>query len=97
MQEDTEKQQVTNPAVESTARPEERESMSDTPKLPDECKKLLDNGWRIQLFRNTLGSYTARATSGGGKFGPVRKETTDDFEPSQALYRITEKVLGRIV
>lgn len=71
--------------------------MSDTPKLADECKRLLDSGWRIQLFRNRLGSYTARATSGGGREGRIRKVITDDFEPSQALYRLTEKVFGNIV
>jgi hypothetical protein len=68
--------------------------MSDTPKLADECKKLLDNGWRIQLFRNELGSYTATATV---RIRNAQNHVvTDDFEPSQALYRLTEKVFGRI-
>lgn len=78
--------------------------MSDTPKLPDECKKLLDNGWTIALFANAMGSYTAAAIK-----GPPDKiilelvedtdddHCTDDFEPSQALYRLTEKVFGNIV
>jgi hypothetical protein len=63
-----------------------------TPKLADECKKLLDNGWDIQLFKNKLGSYTAAANHATRK-GVM----TDDFEPSAALYRLTEKVYGNIV
>lgn len=67
--------------------------MSDTPKLADECKKLLDNGWTIELFKNQIGSYTATAEHPDGG-----SEITDDFEPSQALYRLTEKITaGRIV
>ena len=91
--------------------------MSDTPKLADECKRLLDNGWLVQLFRNDMGSYSAVALSQSAatavqaalddalleideedvdavKRGRV---ITDDFEPSQALYRLTEKVFGNIV
>jgi hypothetical protein len=75
--------------------------MSDTPKLADECKKLLDNGWQILLFRNELGSYTAEASKPAlaTEVDEVEEcHLTDDFEPSQALYRLTEKVLtGRVV
>lgn len=72
--------------------------MSDTPKLADECKRLLDNGWSITIYRNQLGSYTARASCGDRNTGrPRLKIITDDFEPSQALYRLTEKVFGKIV
>ena len=76
--------------------------MSDTPHNADACKKLLDNGWRITLFRNDLGSYTARArkSSSVDKYTGALRYTafTDDFEPSQALYRLTEKCLfGNIV
>ncbi len=76
---------------------------SDTPKLADECQKLLDNGQAILLFRSDMGSYTAVALP------QVPQELlecidtvedrfiTDDFLPSQALYRLTEKVTtGRI-
>ena len=75
--------------------------MSKTPKLADECKKLLDNGHLIVMFANGLGSYTAQSYSQGN--WPVviddgePSEITDDFEPSQALYRLTEKVFGNIV
>lgn len=80
--------------------------MSDTPKLADECKKLLDNGATVVLFHNSLGSYTAAALyksraanvqyiiEGMPNDSPY---STDDFEPSQALYRLTEKVFGNIV
>lgn len=74
--------------------------MSNTPKLADECKKLLDNGWGITLFKNDLGTYTAIATQEGQgiyEAQEIDNQITDDFEPSQALYRLTEKVLGRIV
>ncbi len=73
--------------------------MSDTPKSADECKKLLDNGWGIAMFRNDLGSYTAVAVTPRecNAFDSFIVDNdahlTDDFEPSQALYRLTEKVL----
>lgn len=73
--------------------------MSDTPKNADECKKLLDNGWDIHLFKNDLGSYTALAFRKGDHDtwdDPPENCITDDFEPSQALYRLTEKVFGNI-
>lgn len=94
--------------------------MSDTPKLADESKKLLDSGWTICLYRNGLGSFTAVALSGSaaaevgaaieravedyddesgvGRIDFVREGVclTDDFEPSQVLYRLTEKVFGNI-
>lgn len=66
-----------------------------TPRLADECKKLLDNGWQIGLYKNALGSYSATA------WNVIDSEVvtidTDDFEPSAALYRLTEKVFGNIV
>lgn len=67
-------------------------NINPTPKLADECKKILDNGWNIQLWANPLGSYSARAMNDHGTV-----VDTDDFEPSAALYRLTEKVFGRIV
>lgn len=70
--------------------------MSDTPKLPDECKKILDNGWQIVLWKNPLGSYSAEATRGTCEADCEIIET-DDFEPLQALYRLTEKMFGNIV
>ena len=78
--------------------------MSDTPNATDDCMKLLDNGWAIGIFKNGLGSYTAYAYRDNGKskrrptssYGLPENQVTDDFTPSQALYRLTEKVLGRI-
>lgn len=67
-------------------------SVEPTPKLADECKKILDNGWQVQLWANPLGSYSAKAINTHGT-----EVITDDFEPSAALYRLTEKVFGRIV
>lgn len=87
--------------------------MSDTPKLADESKKLLDNGWTIILYKNEMGSYSAVACCqeeddevGNAILDIIGLEDgdevsniviTDDFEPSQSLYRLTEKVFGRIV
>lgn len=75
----------------------ERESRRLTMHI-DDIRKVLDNGWRVTLFRNGLGSYTARARR------PRRDRTkkdvieTDDFTPSKALYRLAEKTItGRIV
>lgn len=80
---------------------EELPKVEPTPRLADECKKLLDNGWRISLFKNNLGSYTARARKATGACPATGKllyasSITDDFEPSAALYRLTEKVFGNI-
>jgi len=82
----------------------------------DDARKLLDNGWTVQLYRNNLGSYTAAAIppkaqkmlNEAGPFDDVDDKIeelldddrliTDDFTPSKALYRLTEKALtGRIV
>ena len=81
--------------------------MSDTPKLPDECKRLLDNGWMIVLLKGPIGDYTAAAISHRSieenrAIMAVNKaireipdnQLTGDFEPSQALTRLTEKVFG---
>ena len=65
--------------------------MSDTPSNADECMRLLDNGWKICLFRNRMGTYTAEARNEKG-----HRYLTDDFTPSQALYRLTEKAIGNI-
>ena len=80
--------------------------MSNTPKLPDECKRLLDNGAYVVLYRNGLGSYTAVALRGelAAEVQAVIDQTedtgphiTDDWEPSQALYRLSEKAIGNII
>lgn len=74
--------------------------MSDTPKEADDVMKLLDNQYSVVLFKNQLGSYTAVACKGVqsvAKALSIDRQNTDDFTPSQALYRLTEKVLtGRI-
>lgn len=75
--------------------------MSNTPKLADECKKLLDSGWIVTLWKNDLGSYSATATRAmltpDALDNIHERQITDDFEPSQALYRLTEKVFGNTV
>lgn len=72
----------------------------------DDCKKLLDNGAYVVLYRNGLGSYTAVCLREGlaGEVQDVIDRTpddgphiTDDWEPSKALYRLTEKQFGNIV
>lgn len=81
--------------------------MSTTPQLPDECKRLLDNGWMIVLVKSVVSDYTAiaigprsddeiraiKAVNRAIKTIPER-QITGDFEPSQALTLLTEKALG---
>jgi len=80
--------------------------MSDTPNNAHEIQRALDNGWSVKLWKNPLGSYTARAVRakpGQSKRDRERHGTfndvveTDDFTPSQALYRLAEKMIGNIV
>lgn len=73
--------------------------MSDTPDSPNDCMKLLDADWRILLFKNDMGSYSAVALKPGQDLMEAMEhenQITDDFTPTQALYRLTEKVFGRI-
>jgi hypothetical protein len=60
----------------------------DMPKVIE----LLDKGWVVRLFRNGLGSYTAKANHYKEK--PV---FTDDFSPDRALTRLAFKVDGKII
>lgn len=74
--------------------------MSDTPNNADEIQRLLDNGWMIGLFRNSLGSYTAYCWRGRKPATPCglpERQITDDSTPSQALHRLAEKMIGNIV
>lgn len=81
--------------------------MSDTPKLPEESKRLLDNGWAIVLVKSALGDYTALAIGDASEVerralaainralrSIPENQFTGDFEPSQALTRLPEKVFG---
>ncbi len=73
--------------------------MSGTPKNADACLKLLDNGWTIMLRKNSLGSYTALAIGAGqdpDDACELEQQITDDFLPSQALYRMSEKMIGNV-
>lgn len=81
--------------------------MSDTPKLPDECKRLLDNDWMVVLYKSEMQDYAAVALN-PRQYEQLRAmkavnrairtipdgQLTSDFEPSQALTRLTEKVFG---
>jgi len=73
----------------------------------DECMKLLDNGWTIQLFANENNKYTAIAippdiseamdglTEGDGL--PIIKARdnwiVDESTPAQAMKSLTDSVL----
>lgn len=67
----------------------------------DGCQKLLDNKWGIVMFKNDLGSYTAVAYRDGQSIEDAMEyphQITDDFTPSKAMHRLSEKcTLGRIV
>lgn len=64
----------------------------------DSCAKLLDNGWSITLFKNEIGTYSAVATKGDEDDIDELSEgrITDDFTPSKAVCRLTEKMFGNI-
>lgn len=66
----------------------------------NDCAKLLDSGFTIQIFKNDIGSYTAVACKGDELLYDAQEDDsriTDDFTPAKALYRLTEKVTtGRI-
>ncbi len=61
----------------------------------DDIQKLLDNKWRVLLFKNDIGSYSAVACSPRLTMREAIDDEaliTDDFTPSQALHRLAEKV-----
>jgi hypothetical protein len=84
--------------------------MDEAPQIADDVKKLLDRGDAVILYRNQLGSYTAVTITSSERPGRRRQlallladmpvdgpHITDDFTPSRALYRLTEKATtGRI-
>ncbi len=78
--------------------------MLSEPNKADDCMKILDNGHIVILFRSDMGSYTALALSQEECYqfndlveSVAEGRITDDFTPSQALYRLTEKfTTGRI-
>ena len=75
----------------------------------DECKKLLDNGWSISIWRNQKGEYTAVAIPPSISEIIVEIESDEEGEdvvfrtkenwaidgktPSEALHGLTESVL----
>lgn len=77
--------------------------MSDTPSNADECQRLLDAGYTVVLFANKMGSISAVAVPDAYGVGPNYADEadennfTDDFTPSQALYRLTKKALDGVI
>jgi len=63
--------------------------------------QLLDVGWTVSLFKNSLGSYTARARKFRGLKNLLTAETvlveTDDFTPEQALTRLAYKTVDNVI
>lgn len=80
--------------------------MSDTVNRADDCQKILDNGHVIVMYRGGMGSYLAAVIDDPRKLPPTLDRLvdrlpehclTDDFTPSQALYRLAEKfTTGRV-
>jgi len=63
----------------------------------NEIAKVLDNGWKIALFRNMLDSYTAVAINLEETIEHAMEnytQITDDFSPTKVLYRLSEKISG---
>lgn len=66
--------------------------MSDTNVDFAKVMQLLDNKWHIDIFKNPLGTYTARANNHNG-----RMELTDDFTPEQAMTRLAYKLIDGVI
>lgn len=66
-----------------------KKTIVDFPKI----QQALDNGWKIKIFKNILGTYTAVARSTRSPLTIV----TDDFTPEQALTRVAYKLHGEII
>ena len=76
---------------------ENRWHMAETPRVAVDLAKITqmtDAGWRVELYKNALGSYTAVAWRDAD---PDTRVETDDFAPGEALTRLAHKVLGEIV
>lgn len=67
--------------------------------------QMIDSGWRIELFRGSMDSYTVIASHKRAKnmkriakmLDSDGELVTDDFTPEQALTRMAYKVLGEII
>ena len=59
-------------------------------KISPEFCKLLDIGWKFEIYKNDIGSYTVEALHKSGA-----EEITDDFLPEKALDRMVDKIKGR--
>lgn len=67
--------------------------------------QMLDNGWRVKLFRGGMESYVVIARHRGMRKMPLISSmidddgdlVTDDFTPEQALTRMAYKVHGEII
>lgn len=71
--------------------------------MPKVCQ-MLDAGWKIRLFKNDLGTYTALAVHQDPQVETrckyIDKDgdlVTDDHTPEQALTRLAYKVLNEIL
>lgn len=65
----------------------------------DDLRRLLDNKWAVLMFRNEMDSYTAVAVAPKQSYQDameVDRQITDDFTPSKALCRLSEKMIGNI-
>ncbi len=66
----------------------------------DDLRRLLDNKWAVLMFRNDMGTYTAVAVAAKQDYVDamdIDRQITDDFSPSKALCRLSEKMIGNIV
>jgi len=71
--------------------------MSDTiVDMPKVCQ-MLDNGWKVDLYKGGMGTYFCMASRPGKKGSKRELVMTDDFTPEQALTRLAYKVCGEII
>ena len=52
----------------------------------NDAMRLLDNGWKVQIFKNALGSYTGVAKRYG------KKIITDHFTVDELMTALADKV-----
>jgi hypothetical protein len=72
--------------------------MSDTKIDFAKVTQMLDAGWQVVIFKNGIGSYTAKAKSTTVFAGQnAVRFITDDFTPEQALTRLAYKIHGEIL
>jgi hypothetical protein len=68
-------------------------NMSETIVNLAKITQMLDADWKVRIYKNALGTYTARSYREKDR----KTVTVDDFTPEQALTRLAYKVHDKII